>query len=138
MSLFQLISVFFYLIICSSNNVVISFSIPTPIDIISPTPIISLSSGQIQGIESNGVSTFYSIPYGEPPIGNLRLAFPQPNKSWNGVLQTVKPPSSCLQLDSNMVDIIGSEDCLYLNVFVPSSFLPTSSSPTELLPVMFW
>ncbi|KAJ8881681.1 hypothetical protein PR048_018167 [Dryococelus australis] len=57
---------------------------------------------------------FHGIPYTNPPVGNLRFAAPQEPASWSGVRQAVKFRRDCFKAPS-----IGSEDCLYINVYTP-------------------
>jgi para-nitrobenzyl esterase len=45
------------------------------------------AQGEVTGQLSSGIATFLGIPYAAPPVGNLRLAPPQPHASWSGVLQ---------------------------------------------------
>ncbi|XP_065209214.1 juvenile hormone esterase-like [Planococcus citri] len=70
---------------------------------------------------------FYSIPYAEPPVGELRFKDPLPVKPWNGTIDASKPPPECMQKAETSNDVTGKEDCLYLNVFVPKEvFSPCS------------
>lgn len=41
-----------------------------------------------------------------------------PGKSWDGVRSATETPNMCPQLLFNE-DVIGNEDCLYLNVYSP-------------------
>ena len=97
--------------------------------------MVKTGKGKIQGFESttsNGkkVSAWYSIPYAQPPVGNLRFRHPRPMDSWEGTKNTLDSPNSCVQADDTMwpgfsgsavwgVNTNKSEDCLYLNVVVP-------------------
>jgi len=102
----------------------------------SEATILNSNNGKIKGTcynvtvnygskpkSSNQVLTWLGIPYAEPPINNLRFKKPIPIKSWNDTLDGTNWPNKCVQI----VDELGvptgrksfSEDCLYLNVFVP-------------------
>ncbi|XP_034099998.2 esterase B1-like [Drosophila albomicans] len=83
---------------------------------------ISLPQGQIKGTKCRTLydDEYYSferIPFGKPPLGELRFKAPQPADPWTGVLDCthfgVKP------VQKNMLTgaIDGNEDCLYLNVY---------------------
>lgn len=64
--------------------------------------------------------SFRGIPFAQPPLGPLRFKAPKPVESWTGVKDALEYAPACIQpleVDPNV--IIGSEDCLYLNVFVP-------------------
>ncbi|XP_076470964.1 acetylcholinesterase-like isoform X2 [Babylonia areolata] len=107
--------------------------------------IVETTLGLIQGLRQtvkgqsigrNGdvpVDVYYGIPFAKPPVGNLRFKHPQPADTWTGVKSTVTKPNSCHQtLDTQFNRFIGvemwnpntpmSEDCLYLNVWVPRGF----------------
>ena len=89
--------------------------------------------GEVRGsikltLEGGQYAQFLSIPYAEPPIGNLRFARPQPYTNiWNAskIRDGTKRPSKCLQIEPETDDVIGSEDCLFLNIFAPSKILPS-------------
>ncbi|XP_065216365.1 juvenile hormone esterase-like [Planococcus citri] len=97
--------------------------------------LLDLRSGLINGTvgkTKNGRSfqQFYGIPYAEPPVGSLRFKDPVPAKSWSSVKDASKPPPMCIQhkgFFNFSSPIIGQEDCLYLNVFVPNDLFNTSS-----------
>lgn len=83
-----------------------------------------------------------SIPYAQPPLGALRYRHPRPAEKWSGILNATHQPNSCVQIvDTTFGDFVGadmwnpntpmSEDCLYVNVFVPHP-RPKKS------PVMIW
>ena len=66
---------------------------------------------------ANQVLTWLSIPYAEPPVGQLRFKKPEPIQSWTEMRDGTKWPYLCHQ--EYGVKANDSEDCLYLNVFVP-------------------
>lgn len=57
---------------------------------------------------------------------------PAPPASWSGVKDVTALPALCPQIKLLDIDILGSEDCLYLHVYVPRH------DPDVALPVMFW
>jgi carboxylesterase type B len=74
------------------------------------------------------VVNYLGIPFAEPPVGNLRFRPPQKYiGSWD------QPRAFEVSQKDCMAGLKGSEDCLYLNVFVPAS-----ASKSNPLPVMFW
>ncbi|XP_046629732.1 juvenile hormone esterase-like [Neodiprion virginianus] len=73
---------------------------------------------------------FKGIPFAEPPIGDLRFKQAVPAGPWNGILDAGNNPNACIQRED---ELIGDEDCLYLNVYTPQ--IPKSENST-LLPVM--
>ncbi|XP_015112049.1 venom carboxylesterase-6-like [Diachasma alloeum] len=108
-------------------------------DLLVNTPL-----GNVQGFyktSSYGRSyrAFEGIPYGKSPVGDLRFEPPQRFGSWEGTLQATGPRSACVQyLPASLKlpqQVIGSEDCLYLNIYTPSK---TPKNKSKLLPVFFW
>ncbi|XP_037784824.1 esterase FE4-like isoform X2 [Penaeus monodon] len=109
--------------------------------------VVTLTDGRVSGI--NELSTkgreffsFYGIPYAKPPLEKLRLKDPVRADKWTGIRDGSKMPSPCLQVSfAQMIlgqtlspdEMVGDEDCLYLNVFTPKS-----KKPEERLPVMVW
>jgi para-nitrobenzyl esterase len=107
---------------------------------------VATENGLVQGVPSpvvDGVTMFRGIPFGAPPVGDLRWKPPQPAEDWEGVrdastfgpvcmqpasLERDPPNRSVVMPDSPPV----SEDCLYLNVWTPAN------SSAESLPVMMW
>ncbi|XP_066988732.1 juvenile hormone esterase-like [Macrobrachium rosenbergii] len=117
------------------------------------TPSITTEAGTIRGvteqaINGNSFYSFYGIPYAEPPIGTLRFKDPVEAKPWSGVRDGSKKPSACVQVPFLQLlfgqrftadELPGSEDCLYLNVFVPKAAAAAAinrSQGSQGLPVM--
>ena len=106
-------------------------------------PRVRTPLGAIRGyhkISANGrqYEAYEGIPYARPPIGKLRFKSPHRLPPWMGELPATKFGSPCLQY-TQMVEnpnekVIGTEDCLYLNVYVPVHN-KMSSKP---MPVIFW
>jgi len=85
----------------------------------------------------DGVRSFKGIPFGQPPVGDLRWREPQPVKNWNGVRKAGQFGPRCMQRTSPGADYWFrsngmSEDCLYLNVWTPAK------SDKEKLPVLVY
>ena len=75
---------------------------------------------------------WYGIPYAQPPVGDLRFRHPRHPAAWEGIKETTKLPNCCVQISDTMFPGFGgsemwnantpiSEDCLYLNVVVPTT-----------------
>ena len=100
--------------------------------------IVNTEKGRVRGIRyhlpslNKAVDAFLGIPFAKPPVGHLRFRHPQPLDSWVGIFNATKLPNSCYQSpDEVFGDFRGStmwnpttkvsEDCLYLNVWVPKT-----------------
>ena len=66
-------------------------------------------------------------------VGNFRFKGPKPVKNWSDILVADTLPPPCAQVCVEPCTP-SSEDCLYLNIFVPSYGLNSS----EPLPVAIW
>lgn len=88
--------------------------------------------GILEGMEFPDYSEYRKVPYAKPPVGNLRFRRPQKPDAWEGIYRAVEYAPCCMQ-DSNRAgepwgkDFYAdssfmrpmSEDCLYLNIWVP-------------------
>ncbi|XP_033748690.1 putative inactive carboxylesterase 4 [Pecten maximus] len=78
---------------------------------------------------NSSVYQYRKIPYAEPPIGHLRFRIPMNTQLWSGIRDATQFGPICMQNTNRNVSM--SEDCLFLNVYVPVN---TSESDTK--PVM--
>ena len=93
---------------------------------------VTITSGELRGKE-HLVDTFawFGIPYAAPPVGDLRWRAPRPALSWEGTFDAVEYGSLCFQppngssgdIAPRTERMMGSEDCLSLNVYAPKSAL---------------
>jgi para-nitrobenzyl esterase len=97
---------------------------------------VKTKSGEVHGTMSSDskVRVFKGIPFAAPPVGGLRWKSPQPVTPWTNVRETTAFGARCMQGnvfgDMGFRDSGPSEDCLYLNVWVPVE--------AKKLPVMVW
>ncbi|KAL1488054.1 hypothetical protein ABEB36_015423 [Hypothenemus hampei] len=89
-------------------------------------------SARIQGTREFPHYVFKGIKYAHPPIGPDRFLRPK-QKILEGDIKAITFAPPCIQPVPGKNYIIGSEDCLALNIFTPD--LPTG---TEGLPVVVW
>lgn len=113
------------------------FVIPgAPNFVVIHTPVGEII-GKYETVQFDGqrytVKEFLGIPYAEPPIGNNRLKKPIPKAPFKSPFFAMDYGAGCLQDPSNLAkNITLSEDCLFLNIFVPEN---VSNSK---MPVMVW
>ena len=93
-------------------------------------PGIESSAGCIEGFSFQGMSMFLGIPYAEPPVGDLRWKRPVPIASWESTIHSDTLSQPCVQYNLSG-GVVGSEDCLTLNVFRPQE-------NDESLPILFF
>ena len=84
----------------------------------------------------NTYGSFQGIQYAESPVGSLRFKAPQPFLASEAVFDVSHESKIiCPQPQAFPVGLIGQEDCLVLNVYVPEKAL---NNPDVKLPVMVW
>ncbi|KAG2130975.1 Alpha/Beta hydrolase protein [Suillus bovinus] len=113
--------------------------------------IVNLGYAQYQGSvdTATNITSFLGIRYAAPPVGDLRWAAPQPPPTVSGVQQATTQPNDCNQavmgdsltnpLESTSMkkrDVSQSEDCLFLNVYIPGN--EVVATPEGGLPVVVW
>jgi para-nitrobenzyl esterase len=97
-------------------------------------PLAFTFSGPVRGsVTSAGVREFLGIPYAAPPVGNLRWRPPVAHAPWFAPLEATNFANHCPQPPSPFGRASSTEDCLFLNVFTPSS-----ADFFHLHPVMVW
>ena len=104
-----------------------------------PQPTAKTTQGEVAGkwILDGTQKAFLGLPYAAPPVRQLRWRAPQPPAAWRGMRDATKFAGRCEQWhiwnDYIFLDPGPTEDCLYLNVYVPASAKKTTN-----LPVMMW
>tara|TARA_B100000963_G_scaffold81427_1_gene69296 strand:+ start:119 stop:1864 length:1746 start_codon:yes stop_codon:yes gene_type:complete len=98
---------------------------------------VQTSSGTVDGYKKNRVIHWDDIPYALPPINELRWKAPREFSNQKNLIQK-KDNNYCVQRPSSLGGpggegvMVGTEDCLYLDISSPSR------RKSSLLPVMFW
>lgn len=99
---------------------------------------VETTFGRVRGLEHETVRQFLGIPYATPPLGDLRWRPPIPPPAWKNTLDAFELGNVCAQHKDCLpgFSLDGTtEDCLYLNVYTPSS----SAQPVnQRRPVMVW
>ena len=87
----------------------------------------TMQAGEVKGVEGAGARAFLGVPYAAPPMGDLRWRSPRPVEPWTGVRDATRLGSDCVQaigrraiLGGGGGIVVGSEDCLVLNIYGPA------------------
>ncbi|MEB0263869.1 MULTISPECIES: carboxylesterase family protein [unclassified Mucilaginibacter] len=86
---------------------------------------VKIENGIVESVtEKSGVNSFKGIPFAQPPIGELRWKEPKTVNNWTGVRKCdafgYNPMQKKVFGDMAFRTPGMSEDCLYLNVWVPA------------------
>jgi para-nitrobenzyl esterase len=118
---------------------------PAP-QVVEPDPatVRFTTAGPVVGFQaSDATYAWLGIPFAAPPQETLRWRAPRLAEPWSEIRPALAPGSPCIQLWSPLFaetggepgDVMGSEDCLYLNIYAPRGH---ASADGELVPVMVW
>ncbi|XP_054981762.1 neuroligin-1 isoform X2 [Sorex araneus] len=121
-------------------------------------PLVTTNFGKIRGIKKElnneilgPVIQFLGVPYAAPPTGEHRFQPPEPPTPWSDVRNATQFAPVCPQniIDgrlpevmlpvwfTNNLDVVSSyvqdqsEDCLYLNIYVPTEDGPLTKKQTD-------
>lgn len=98
------------------------------------SPVVHLNYTSYRGTSlPNGVTEWLGVRYAAPPIGDLRFREPQPPESEDGVIDADAYKPFCLGTAAGPPSNESAEDCLYMNIFAPST-----ASKGSKLPVFFF
>lgn len=76
---------------------------------------VETTLGKVTGKElGDDVVTWYGIPYGKSPVGDLRWKAPEAAEAWSETRDCTEAVEKALQLSSG--EAVGTEDCLNLTV----------------------
>ena len=100
-----------------------------------PSTSVTTQYGEVEGyVDPYDTLVWKGIPYAKPPVGDLRWQPPDDPEPWES-LKAIEDCEPCTQFagqnETGGDILIGSEDCLYLNIFRPNTNKPN-------LPVYFW
>ena len=119
------------------KNLLISLAVLSPFATAiaqASAPRVQTANGAVAGITlASGVKAFRGLPFAQPPVRELRWQRPQPPRDWQGVRQADRFADQCMQArvfgDMMFRNSGISEDCLYLNVWVPANARAGATMP---------
>uniref|UniRef100_A0A1I8JUG7 Carboxylesterase type B domain-containing protein n=1 Tax=Anopheles funestus TaxID=62324 RepID=A0A1I8JUG7_ANOFN len=110
---------------------------------------IVLSQGTLIGLkvfpETSRIPiyTYLGIPYAKPPVNELRFTPPVPSPGWNRTLYARDFKPICPQIENSSYEDLGSEnqfrsretseDCLYLNIWIPETAIRYGGFPVLVM-----
>lgn len=122
--------------LCTTSLLVLLLAPVAAVQAQSDATRVKIDTGNVQGVNENGVLAFKGIPFAAPPTGQNRWRAPQPAAKWKGVRQAAQYGPDCAQLpfpsDAAPLGTATSEDCLYVNIWAPEH------KPAAKLPVIVW
>ena len=88
---------------------------------------VRIQAGVVRGRQEGEAIAFKGIPYAKPPSGQQRWKPPvscEEDHCWNGTFNASQFGSICAQQDvlgttGDTQNVLGSEDCLFVNVWTP-------------------
>lgn len=87
--------------------------------------VVETPNGRLRGRDQGTYYTYESVPYAEPPVGELRLEPPKPfNRKWDGIYDATKPSVVCAQWSQFIQQpdkLTGNEDCLTVSIYKPKN-----------------
>lgn len=97
---------------------------------------VKTQAGVVEGIAEDGIKKFLGVQFAAAPVGELRWQAPQPVPAWDGVREAKAfaddPMQPNIYGDMNFRGSGRSEDCLYLNIWTPATYV------NEGLPVLIY
>ncbi|KAL7784026.1 alpha/beta-hydrolase [Trichoderma afarasin] len=98
-------------------------------DTTQSSPIVDLGYAKYRGVRLDaGVDQFLGMRFAQAPLGNLRFRAPQDPTPEKSIQDASKFGPICVAVGQT-ADANNAEDCLFVNVYKPSSATPTSNLP---------
>lgn len=102
-------------------------------------PVVATTSGRVMGQTNKESHSFYSVPYAEPPIGDLRFKAPIEASYRDDLINaSTQDYRHCYEAASDYSAF--TEDCLVLNIFTPRelAYDDINERISGNLPVLVW
>lgn len=122
---------------CNNNE-----TLPPVVDSDSTRTVVQ---GDVVGfLSEDGTHVWRALPFATPPLGDLRWRAPRPAQNWDGLKEALAFGDRCTQVSTPFSqseevpfgDLVGSEDCLTLDVYAPP--MSSEEAASAALPVMVW
>ncbi len=112
-----------------------------PLRAVDQTSLRQTQQGPVVGFsDDHNTYAWLNLPFAAAPVDVLRWKAPRPAQAWTKTREAIKLGQPCTQfwgimagVDGENGDIVGSEDCLTLNIWAPKVI-----EANERLPVMLW
>ena len=139
--------IIFLLITLSACETSQSINLDTSKNKVSIETLRITNNAEIIGtVDSLGVYKWLGIPYAEKPINNFRWRATRELKNYDKKYEAVSFAEPCVQFQSSLTNnglvkpgaVVGSEDCLYLNIYSPAFSKNSILNDNIKLPVMVW
>jgi para-nitrobenzyl esterase len=85
------------------------------------SPVANTTYGPVKGTLTPGVAEFLGVRYAASTAGNLRWTPPKPPTRWAKPINATQFGNACPQTASPFPTVPTGEDCLFLNLYVPTS-----------------
>jgi len=136
---FKLISLIFIILSLASCSVPKTDLTP------DQSSVRNITYGQVIGGDNGKTHQWLGLQYGSIPSAEFRWKKANAPASWDGVKEALNFGPSCIQKGSlintskrrKWGDMVGSEDCLYLNIWAPK-MNPENVKTSAPMPVMLW
>ncbi len=88
-------------------------------DLYESSTLVEVEQGLLEGMLVDDVLVYQGIPYAKAPVDDLRWKAPEDPDKWEGTFDATIEAEVATQVSAN--EIIGSEDCLNLNITRPNN-----------------
>src|SRR3954454_8513964 len=95
------------------------------------TVVVKSKQGPVRGLRAAGADRFLGLPYAKPTIKDRRFKPPVAAGTWKHTRDATEQAPACTQFEPTGVreDQATSEDCLYLDLYRPSTAKRSSKRP---------
>ncbi|MDA8139740.1 MAG: carboxylesterase family protein [Desulfobacteraceae bacterium] len=93
---------------------------------VDSNPVVMTTLGKVKGEKTETAIVYRGLPFAQPPVGDLRWKAPMDPMPWDGIRDATQDQNVCVQSEVKTTwqptgAVVGSEDCLYLDVYRPKN-----------------